>query len=283
MDLYNNIESRMGYIQHVFMKVQHFMQENHSLEDIIAFLDSDPKEYRSVAYEGASMEIGLKDLSRGEPLKEWNKFYLLSKDKHSAHMEVGLGWAFGKLEITPNLYLKLLDLVMPWMVYDGIGYYYGLFKGRRTVKHHEAPEFIIEEKLHGFDQGLGRRLWYIGKGESKEIAHLIQSFPVTRHEDLWRGVGIACGYVGGNEKYNMEQLVFYSGTLKKQLSAGVAMAALSRSLSDSITDDIDFTCSILCGKSRQDVILATANLMKTFNNTLDNSYSASITQLMKCL
>ena len=112
-------------------------------------------------------------------------------------MDIGLGWAFAKTEISPTPYLESLHRVMNRMVFDGMGYYYGLFKGRKTVKNQLIPEGIEEQELHGFDQGLGRRLWYISKGEVNELVQLIQPFHFSRHADLWRGVGIACGYVGG--------------------------------------------------------------------------------------
>ena len=269
MSLYNNIETRMEYIQRVFMKVQNYMQEDHHLDEIIAFLDSESKEFRSVTYESASMTIGLKDLSRGGQLNQWKKFCLLAKDSHSAHMKMGLGLAFGKAEISPTPYLKLLDLVLPWMVFDGIGYYYGLFKGRVTVKNHKVPDFIGGEDLHGFNQGLGRRLWYVARGEAKVVFDLIQSFASSRQSDLWRGVGMACAYVGGNDKNNLERLATYSAANKIQLSNGVVMAALNRILSANAIDDIDFTYSIILGKPLKDLKLFTDKIMKGLGNKSD--------------
>jgi enediyne biosynthesis protein E3 len=269
----------MEYIQHVFMKVQNHMQGNQQLNELSAYLDSEPKEFRSVAYESAAMMIGLKDMAQGGQLNQWKEFYHTSKDQHSAHVEVGLGLAFGKLELTPAPYLSSLEMVRHFMVFDGIGYYYGLFKGRRTVFNREIPEFISHEQLHGFDQGLGRRMWYITKGNAKDVAGLIDTFPSGRQRDLWRGVGIACGYVGGNEKANLAMVTIYSGEFKKQLFTGVAMAALSRSVSESFTEDIELTCSMLYGKSIQNTILAKAGVMKTVDNKSHDSYPDWITQL----
>ncbi|MBL0272347.1 MAG: DUF1702 family protein [Chitinophagaceae bacterium] len=92
-----------------------------------------------------------------------------------------------------------------------MGYYAGLFKGRRTIKNQLVPDGIGAQELQGFDQGLGRRLWYNARGEVKEVARLIQTFTSTRHPDLWRGIGIACGYVGGNQQENLELLLTASG------------------------------------------------------------------------
>ncbi len=275
----NEVEKRMGYIQKVFLGVQDYMQKNRDPHELIIFLDSEPPEFRSVAYESASMEIGLKDLLQGRQLNEWMKFCSLSKEKHSFHLEIGLGWAFAKAEIAPSPYLELLAPPMQWMVFDGIGYYYGLFKGRRTVKNHQVPETINGEQLHGFDQGLGRRLWYICKGEVNGLVQFIQSFPSPRHPDLWRGAGIACGYVGGSEKTNLELLVAHSAGFKQQLCTGVALAALSRNLSDTVTRDIELACEIICGIPLQEVLRAEAGVSEKIDFKSGHFYIHWMTQL----
>jgi hypothetical protein len=140
------------------------------------------------------------------------------------------------------------------MDFDGMGYYHGLFKGRKTVKNQLIPEGINEQELHGFDQGLGRRLWYIVKGDVTELIQLINPFHSSRHSDLWRGVGIACGYVGGCYKENLERLQNSSTEYKDQLSAGIALAAISRNASNSITGDIELACEIICRMSMKEVL-----------------------------
>lgn len=259
----------MEYIQKVFLSVQDYMQKNHELEELIAFLDSEPPEFRSVAYESASMEIGLQELSGGKELNNWKKFYQHSANEHTFHLNIGLGWAFAKAEISPAPDLEFLHPVMRWMVFDGMGYYYGLFKRRRTVKNQLVPEGIEGQELHGFDQGLGRRLWYLSKGEVNELVQLIQPFHFSRHHDLWRGVGIACGYVGGNEKENLEQLLICSTEFNKQLCAGVTLAAISRSASNSVTKDIDLGCKVICGKPLKDVLSLSTGLKKQFISELE--------------
>jgi hypothetical protein len=51
MSLHNNVAGKMEYIQKVFLSVQRYMQTNHELEELIIFLDTEPSEFRSVAYE----------------------------------------------------------------------------------------------------------------------------------------------------------------------------------------------------------------------------------------
>ncbi len=255
----------MEYIQKVFLSVQCYMQTNHELEELIAFLDAEPPEFRSVAYESASMEIGLQELSCGNELNNWKSFYHRAAKAHTFHMDIGLGWAFAKKEISPVPYFESLSPVIKWMIFDGVGYYHGLFNGRRTVKSQLIPDGIDEQDLHGFDQGLGRRLWYISKGNPDQHNQLIQAFHISRHPDLWRGAGIACGYVGGNDKTALEQLLKYAAEFKDQLCTGLRFAAISRSASNSITKDIEAACEIICGKSLSEVIGTEAGVGNIFS------------------
>ena len=254
----------MECIQRVFLRVQDYMQKDHELEELTSFLDSEPPEFRSVAYESASMEIGMWDLSNRKELNNWKLFYQCAANVHTFHMEIGLGWAFAKAEIPVDAYLKSIEPVMSWMIFDGIGYYHGLFKGRRTVKNQLLPEGLDGQDLPGFDQGLGRRLWYIAKGEVQEAADLIKPFQAARHHDLWRGVGIACGYVGGNEKADLERLLNLSGSCKKQLRTGIALAAISRNASDSVSEDIEQACEIICGMPLMNVLILETGLREQF-------------------
>ena len=269
MNLHNSVSGKMEYIQKVFLSVQDYMQKNHELEELIAFLDSEPPEFRSIAYESASFEMGVQELACGTELDNWKKFYERSK-AHTFHMDIGLGWAFAKTEISPIPYLEFLHPVMSWMVFDGMGYYYGLFKGRRTVKKQLIPEGIDEQNLHGFDQGLGRRLWYIARGEVNELIQLIQPFHLSRHADLWRGIGIACGYVGGSDKSNLEQLLNFSNEFKDQFRTGVALAAISRSASNSVTVDIELACEIICGKPMNDILSIETSVKNQFDSSHRN-------------
>lgn len=266
MSLYNSVSGKMEYIQKVFLGVQGFMQKNHELDELISFLDAEPPEFRSVAYESASMEIGLQELSAGRELNNWMTFYQRSAKAHTFHMDIGLGWAFAKTEISPTPYFEFLNPVMRWMVFDGMGYYYGLFKGRKTVKNQLIPDGINEQELHGFDQGLGRRLWYIAKGDVSELVLLLQPFHLSRQADLWRGVGIACGYVGGCDQSNLERLLNASSEFNNQFSTGVVLAAISRNASNSITGDIELACEIICGKPLKDVLPIQTGVLNQFNS-----------------
>jgi hypothetical protein len=253
MNMPGDVCGKMEHIQNVFLGVQDSIRDETEVAELIALLDTEPPLYRSVAYESGSMIIGLRDLSKGTRLHEWKKFYALAGKVHSFHVDIGLGWAYAKKEVLPDRNLELLHPLMRWMVFDGMGYYNGLFRGRRTIKHHLVPDGIEGEDLKGYDQGLGRRLWYMANGEVIKVTSSIQTFPSSRHQDLWRGVGIACGYVGGNAEGDLELLLHASGDSRKNLCTGIALAAISRSASDSITPDIETACKVLCKMTLKDI------------------------------
>ncbi len=268
------------YIQNLFLQVQTYMQRNPALPDVEAYLQAEAPEFRSVAYESASMELALRDFSNGVPLTTWKQLYGGSGKTHSFHMDIGLGWALAKTGKAPATVLSAPDAPTRWMVFDGMGYFYGLFKGRKTVRHHIVPEGIEGTDLHGFDQGLGRRLWYIARGDVPAVTQLLQAFPETRHSALWRGTGIACGYVGGkNDRAALLHLLTNAGKFGQQLRTGIALTAISRSVSGSMTPDIETACRVLCNRSSADIVAAATDASGMPALPKGQDYANWITQL----
>ncbi|MCB9314951.1 MAG: DUF1702 family protein [Lewinellaceae bacterium] len=251
----NDPASRMMYIQNLFLQVQTYMQRNPALPDVEAYLQAEAPEFRSVAYESASMELALHDFSSGVSLTTWKQLYAGSGQAHSFHMDIGLGWALAKTGRAPETVLSATNGPAPRMVLDGMGYFFGLFKGRKTVRHQMVPDGIEGTDLQGFDQGLGRRLWYIAHGDVTAVTQLMRAFPEARHPALWRGTGIACGYVGGkNDRAALLQLLSNAGKFGQQLRTGIALVAISRRVSGSMTPDIETACQVLCNRSSAEIV-----------------------------
>ena len=139
------------------------------------------------------------------------------------------------------------------MVFDGMGYYYALFKGRKTIKEQALPPDIGDKEWFGFDQGIGRRCWYMAKGNVQEVSRLIQSFSESRQKNLWRGLGIACGYVGGNSREDLEQISNVAGAYLTELRTGILLAAISRIASNSVTSGIKDACLVVCNKTLEEI------------------------------
>lgn len=266
MNTRGKVADNMAYIQRLFMAVRDKMQEEITMDDLFAWLDSEPPAFRSVAYESASMGIGIKDLSQGLSLDRWNEFYRRMGVVHAFHLDIGLGWAFAKLQLTPPADMAFLRPGMRWMVFDGIGYYHALFRGRRTVKQQLVPDSIRQPDRSGYDQGIGRRLWYIAGGEVARLTSLTEAFSARRQADLWRGVGIACGYVGGNSESNLQRLVQAAGQYLTPLQIGITLAVLSRKRSGSMNEDVEVACRAVCGhfpeslEAMENTVLAMAGL-----------------------
>ena len=96
MNLYNDISGRMEYIQKLFLNAAAKVEKIPSLNEIIAFLETEPAEFRSIAYESASMQIGLNDLSINQQLTRWIEFRETSGNQHAFHIDIGVGWAFAR-------------------------------------------------------------------------------------------------------------------------------------------------------------------------------------------
>ena len=262
-------EKNMDYIQALFLKVPGFLQST-PLDAVIGFLDEEPPAFRSVAYESASMEIAWKDLSKHDALNAWRRFYAHSRQAHAFHVEIGLGWAFAKAGSSPIPHIASFSDASRTMIFDGAGYFFGLFHGRRTVMHTEVPPWVSGADLHGFDQGLGRRLWYRARGNTAALPELLRRFDPARQSHLWRGVGIACGYVGGLADPQLEELVSYAGENRPGLCAGIALAVASRSASDSITGSLEAACRVVCGTAIGDVLRITNGLFQDAGTPAQN-------------
>jgi len=251
MNIPDNVSDRIEYIQKLFLRVEGCVETINDMDAVIELLEREATEFRSIAYESASMVIGVKDLCNTNTLHNWQQFRDASSGRHSFHVDIGLGWAFAKTGKQPNEFLNKANDVVKGMVYDGIGYYHGLFKGRSAIKKKMIPGEI--EDTNGFDQGLGRRLWYLAKGNVDHLLELLNDFDEPRRGDLWRGAGIACAYVGGNKTAALQHLSNVAGAHKRQLELGIMLAAISRIACNSTNEDVSTALGIICGKTIEEL------------------------------
>jgi enediyne biosynthesis protein E3 len=260
-----NISLRMEYIQKLFLEVEGVVEKLSEPEEILTYLDREEPLFRSVGYESASFVIGVKDLSQRQSLDRWKNFRRLCAGEHTFHSDIGLGWAFAKTGIQPLAFSDELGPAIEWMVYDGIGYYYGLFKGRNTIRQRLVPPEISTEVQGGFDEGLGRRLWYMAKGNVEQLLPLVQSFDENRQTALWQGIGIACGYVGGNSVDEIATLIQASGAFEKSFSTGIMLATISRIESRSMNEDTLRAFRKVCKMELEDLNMADLSSADIYN------------------
>ena len=89
---------------------------------------------------------------------------------------------------------------------DGYGFHEGFFSRHRYVDEQIVPAHLSSYARRIFDQGLGRSIWFSAGADVERIAAMIAAFPQARQADLWIGIGVACGYVGGVDRATIEAL-----------------------------------------------------------------------------
>ncbi len=222
-----HITDRVNQIVATFQRGRDLGEQGLPLDELIAKLNETEPRYRSVAFEGASMGIAI------EHNEEWANFLAKAK-KHSTQVHIGLGWAIaeqppespkGGIDLTSTL--TQIEPQMRSKVLDGYGYWHGLFRRRLTIRTQTIPSTITAECQPGFDEGVGRAIWYISKGEIEKLVMIIGHFPEERRADLWCGIGIAATYVGGCSEEHFSQLESSSDKYNSELEKGIELAERS--------------------------------------------------------
>ena len=70
----SSVLQKMELIQSIFREVQDSFAENKSVEKLVASLDGYNVEFRSIAYESASMCIAIDDYEKYNEIKFWFSF-----------------------------------------------------------------------------------------------------------------------------------------------------------------------------------------------------------------
>jgi hypothetical protein len=209
---------RIERIKSVFLDTQIFYSMHDNIDALIGYLENTETEFRSIAYESASMAIALKDLKNNEGLNTWLFYKNGPALAHKAQVHVGLGWAIAKLNLPFLAVVNKIDTSLYYRVADGCGYYDGSFKYKQTIMNQQLPGYLPEGIMSMFDQGVGRSLWYTCNADINKIRSMIKSFPAFREASLWRGIGIAVAYVGGCDDDTLKTLLQYAGTNRFQLA-----------------------------------------------------------------
>ena len=217
MSISENIET----IVSTFQKGRSLSEQELGLDNLISKLNQFEPRYRSVAFEGASMGVALQS-----PIEMW-KVYAEANEKHDTQVHIGLGWAVAEKELDINSTLREIEPLMQTKVLEGYGYWYGLFRRRLTIRTQQIPENIIIEFQRGFDQGVGRSIWYVAKGEVAKVVNIINHFPEVRRENIWYGIGVASTYVGGCSDKLISELKSSADAFKSNLERGIEAAEVS--------------------------------------------------------
>lgn len=201
-----------------FQKGRAISERELGLSELIAELNHIPPRYRSVAFEGASMGVAIQN-----SMETW-KMYAAKTEKHATQVHIGLGWAIAEQQSDLASSLSQIDSAWQQKVLDGYGYWHGLFRRRLTIRTQQIPAEITPEYQTGFDQGVGRSIWYLSKGNVSKLSTIINHFSGNRKPNLWQGVGVASTYVGGCSSELIAELKSAAGEFKTNFENGVGSA-----------------------------------------------------------
>lgn len=281
MSAENSVQGKMDTIQNTFLRAQDIFFESPDWRRHVAELESTGIEFRSIAYESASMSIALDDLRQGNQITNWLQFLNEAASVHATQVHVGLGWAFAQALKNPMDYLAELNPMMRYRVLDGYGYYEGIFRRRRSIINHLKLEIADAVASSALDQGLGRSIWYLNKGIIDDAKKMIEGFAVERHKALWRGLGIAIAYVGGCNEETLNGIFSKPDLHKAQLATGAVMALVSRDAAKYISPDTELACKVWCKQSAEQVLELNYSIKNNLDLNADNAYSNWVSELEK--
>jgi enediyne biosynthesis protein E3 len=134
---------------------------------------------------------------------------------------------------------------------NGIGFYNAYFKPKKTLKEMFIPRSFAGKKayfLEGYDNGIGRAVWFYNSGEPTRIAETLKAFPEERQGAIWAGIGLAATYAGGVSEKKIYLLKELSGKYAYRLGEGSFLATHTRQLAGN-PHKTDSTERILTGRS----------------------------------
>lgn len=235
----NKVVDKMTSLQDLFKSTKAFVEKGPELASVMAFIkEQGENEFISIAYEAAAMALALQDLEKGTTLDTWRDFLDNYGSQHAVQIYIGLGWACGQKRLDPMLWIPEFPPLLAWRIWDGYGYYNGFFRKRKVLQG-TVPEIISEKGLSVYWQGVGRSFWYTCKGEQTQLQKVITKIPLNYQADFWRGIGIACTYVGGQSLTNCQEIWQLAGDYQAQLRTGAALAIKSRSDANTIVKDTE--------------------------------------------
>ncbi|TDT30095.1 DUF1702 family protein [Naumannella halotolerans] len=227
----------------------HTVLDDSRIDVLVPRLEEVNRDWRGYAYEGAAM--GLTGLDCFLPTKSRFLAYVEGPARHHAYMaHIGAGEALARLRRRPQNFIdKLPHPVLRWLVMDGFGFHEGFFRPDRHIIGQKIPDYLTAHARRVFDQGIGRAVWFLTGADVDDISSILNAFPAHRHSDLWLGVGVGCGYVGGISEQEIRRLQHHSGQYERQLGVGAAFVAKGRIQAGNLVTDTATAAEILCGKS----------------------------------
>jgi hypothetical protein len=245
----SNVSDRLETVGATFIHGYHLALSTHSIQDLVDSLELLNPETRGFAYEGAGMGTALLDNLPFFGAGRFQQFLQLGGQQHEYMVHVGAGWAFARLPFNLDRQLEAMNPLMRWLCMDGYGFHEGYFNWPQAIVGQKVPKRVHGYARNGFDQGLGRSLWFVHGTDTNAIEATIAAFAENRRADLWSGVGLAAAYAGMTDTSKLQRLAQAADTYRPALCQGVAFAAKARQKAGNLADHTNFCSETLCNLS----------------------------------
>lgn len=248
------IRERLERVGGCFVAGYHAALAEDRPEPLASLIEAEvERDFQGFAFEGAGMALALRDALSLRRRDRLARFLAGPGDAHVYIIYVGAGWLLGRMPLSPERLLsRLPDPVMRWLALDGYGFHEGFFHWPKSVERQEVPGKVRGYARRGFDQGLGRSLWFVQGADVRRLPATIGAFPAERRPDLWSGLGLACAYAGGRTRAEVEELLRAAGSHAPQLAQGVAFAAKCRERADNMAAHTRLACEVVWGRSAEE-------------------------------
>lgn len=223
------------------------------LDELADQLDTVAPELRGIAYEGAGMGLMIRDTLAP---RAWRLDAFLN-DRGSGYrclIYIGAGLVLPRLPVHPLRFVNRQDPLLRWLVMDGYGFFDAFFNWAAAINAHRVPAAVTGYARNGYDQGLGRSLWFCTGANVARIVDTIAAFPAHRRADQWSGIGLACAYAAGvMDRGAIEELQAAAGPHQAHMATGAAIAAVFRRHSQMPAPHTDLAADMMWSRSADQV------------------------------
>lgn len=221
------LRERLDAIVDSFARGYNLALASSGVAELVAGLEQHDAERKGFAYEGAGMGLAIRIMvTPGSRLLD--EYLRGPGDAHHYMIQVGAGWALGRVPIRHAALRRQLDDTYHWLAWDGFGFHQLFFDTVRTRDEHAGRPADAPYQGRAFDQGVGRAMWFVEQADPTRIAARFARFPAARQPDLWGGVGLAATYAGGVALDVLDALIERAGEHRPALGTGSMLAVEAR-------------------------------------------------------